>query len=56
MAGGAATLAMYAGLVVLVDADLATAADLQTAQRLLRDPAFTANHPLMITAWGRKPG
>lgn len=40
----------------LVEADLVTAADLQTAQRLLRDPAFVANHALMITAWGRKPG
>jgi len=39
----------------LVDAGLVTAADLRTAQRLLRDPAFIANHPLMITAWGRKP-
>jgi SAM-dependent methyltransferase len=38
----------------LVDAGLVDAADLQTAQRLLRDPAFIANHPLMITAWGRK--
>jgi 2-polyprenyl-3-methyl-5-hydroxy-6-metoxy-1,4-benzoquinol methylase len=40
----------------MVDAGLATAADLQTAQRLLRDPAFiVGNHPLMITAWGRRP-
>jgi hypothetical protein len=38
----------------VVDAGLVTATDLQTAQRL-RDPAFIANHPLMITAWGRKP-
>ncbi len=39
----------------LVDAGLVTATDLQTAQRLLRDPAFIANHPLMITAWGANP-
>jgi hypothetical protein len=39
----------------LLDAGLITATDLQTAQRLLRDPAFIANHALMITAWGRKP-
>ena len=40
----------------LVDAGLATAADLQTAQRPLRDPAFIiGNHPLMITAWVRRP-
>jgi hypothetical protein len=39
----------------LVDAGLAAAADLQAAQRLLRDPAFiVGNHPLMITAWGRR--
>jgi SAM-dependent methyltransferase len=40
----------------LVDAGLVTATDLKTTQRLLHDPAFIANHPLMITAWGRKPG
>ncbi len=40
----------------LVDAGLISAADLQASQRLLRDPAFTANHPLMITAWGCQTG
>ena len=36
--------------------NLISATDLQTGQRLLRDPAFIVNHPLMITAWGRKRG
>jgi SAM-dependent methyltransferase len=40
----------------LVGAGLVTAADLETAQRLLCDRAFVANHALMITAWGRRPG
>lgn len=40
----------------LVDAGLITDGDLATARRLLADPAFIANHPLLITAWGRKPG
>jgi hypothetical protein len=40
----------------LAEAGLVTASELQTAQRLLDDPPFTANHPLMITAWRRKPG
>lgn len=39
----------------LVDAGLTTAEELQTAQRLLRDPAFLGNYPLLITAWGRRP-
>ena len=40
----------------LVGAGLVTAAELETAQRLLRDPAFIGNNALMITAWGRRPG
>jgi SAM-dependent methyltransferase len=38
----------------LVAAGLATEADIGIARRLLRDPAFTGIHPLLITAWGRK--
>ncbi len=40
----------------IVAAGLATVAELETAQRLLLDPAFIANYPLLITAWGRSPG
>jgi SAM-dependent methyltransferase len=40
----------------LVAAGHVTAGDLATARRLLADPAFIANHPLMITAWGRRTG
>jgi hypothetical protein len=38
-----------------VDAGLITAGELVIAQRLLRDPAFISNYPLLITTWGRKP-
>ena len=30
--------------------------ELSTTRRLLGDPAFVASFPLMITAWGRRPG
>lgn len=39
----------------IVDAGLITTGELAIAQRLLRDPAFISNYPLLITAWGRKP-
>jgi hypothetical protein len=39
----------------IVDAGLITAGELAIARRLVRDPAFIANYPLLITAWGRKP-
>jgi hypothetical protein len=39
----------------IVDAGLITAGELANAQRLVRDPGFMSNYPLMITAWGRKP-
>ena len=39
----------------IIDAGLITAGELANALRLLRDPAFISNYPLMITAWGRKP-
>ena len=40
----------------MVDACLVTAGETATFRRLLDDPAFVGNHPLLITAWGRKPG
>lgn len=40
---------------LIVDAGLITAGELAIAQRLLRDPAFISNYPLLITTWGRKP-
>jgi hypothetical protein len=40
----------------MVDAGLVTAEETATYRRLLDDPSFVGNHPLLITAWGRKPG
>ncbi len=57
--GSPESLPMQANLdqvgAAIVDAGLLTADELATARRLLRDPAFIANYPLLITAWGRKP-
>jgi SAM-dependent methyltransferase len=39
----------------MVDAGLITRAELDVARRLLDDPTFVGNHPLLITAWGRRP-
>lgn len=38
-----------------VEAGLVTSAELDTARRLLDDPAFVGNYPLLITAWGHRP-
>jgi hypothetical protein len=39
----------------LIQAGLITTADRDTFRRLLDDPSFVGNYPLLITAWGRKP-
>jgi SAM-dependent methyltransferase len=39
----------------IIRAGLATGAEIDTARRLLGDPGFVANHPLLISAWGAKP-
>lgn len=38
----------------LVDAGLISSEERGTFRRLLEDPSFMGNHPLMITAWGKK--
>jgi SAM-dependent methyltransferase len=39
----------------LIQAGLITAAERDTFRRLLHDPSFVGNYPLLITAWGKKP-
>jgi SAM-dependent methyltransferase len=39
----------------MIQAGLVTEAEIDTARRLLADPGFVANHPLLITAWGTEP-
>ena len=39
----------------LIDTGLITAAERDTFRRLLDDPSFVGNHPLMITTWGQRP-
>lgn len=39
----------------LVDAGFISSEERGTFRRLLEDPSFMGNHPLMITAWARKP-
>jgi len=39
----------------LIKAGLITSGERDIFRRLLDDPSFVGNHPLMITAWGRKP-
>jgi SAM-dependent methyltransferase len=39
----------------LIQAGLITTAERDTFRRLLHDPAFIGNYPLLITAWGKKP-
>jgi SAM-dependent methyltransferase len=39
----------------LIQAGLLTTADRDTFRRLLDDPSFVGNYPLLITAWGKKP-
>ena len=39
----------------LIQAGLITTAEQDTFLRLLRDPSFVGNYPLLITAWGKKP-
>ncbi len=39
----------------LIDAGLISPEERDTFRRLLEAPSFVGNHPLMITAWGRKP-
>jgi SAM-dependent methyltransferase len=39
----------------LIQAGLITAAERDTFRRLLDDPSFVGNYPLLITAWGKKP-
>lgn len=39
----------------LILAGLITTAEQDTFLRLLRDPSFVGNNPLLITAWGKKP-
>jgi ubiquinone/menaquinone biosynthesis C-methylase UbiE len=38
----------------LIQAGLITAAERDTFLRLLQDPSFVGNHPLLISAWGRR--
>lgn len=40
---------------VLIQAGLITAGERDTFLRLAQDPSFVGNHPLLITAWGKKP-
>ena len=40
---------------MLIQAGLITTAERDTALRLAQDPSFVGNHPLLITAWGKKP-
>jgi hypothetical protein len=39
----------------LIHAGLITTAERDTFRRLLDDPSFVGNYPLLITAWGKKP-
>ena len=39
----------------IIQAGLITTAERDTFRRLLDDPAFVGNYPLLITAWGNKP-
>jgi len=39
----------------LIQAGLITTAERDTFRRLLHDPSFVGNYPLLITAWGKKP-
>jgi len=39
----------------LIQAGLVTTAERDTFRRLLDDPSFVGNYPLLITAWGKKP-
>lgn len=40
---------------VLIQAGLITAGERDTFLRLAQDPSFVGSHPLLITAWGKKP-
>jgi len=44
-----------AGGGTLIQAGLITTAERDTFRRLLDDPSFVGNYPLLITAWGNKP-
>jgi hypothetical protein len=39
----------------LIDTGLITTAERDTFRRLLDDPSFVGNHPLLITTWGKRP-
>jgi SAM-dependent methyltransferase len=40
---------------MLIQAGLITTGERDTFLRLAQDPSFVGNHPLLITAWGKKP-
>ena len=39
----------------MIQSGLVSEAEIGTARRLLADPGFVANYPLLITAWGATP-
>jgi hypothetical protein len=44
-----------AGGGTLIQAGLITTAERDTFRRLLDDPSFVGNYPLLITTWGTSP-